>query len=154
MHRRSVWPRFINSRISSTLYRAHLCPFMPNSPATICRPMFTCARKIPQVTDNYVCQLHETYPTRHQHCYRYELNNSWPDTIWSMMAEGKYYSIRDLTSLSGASGSMVAEVVSFLARYGFIERAGWDESIYTKSKIVISPGKSVDLLKELVKNAI
>ena len=70
-----------------------------------------------------------------------------------MMAEGKYYSIRDLTSLSGASGSMVAEVVSFLARYGFIERAGWDDSIYTKSEIIISPGKSVDLLKELV-NAI
>jgi len=68
-----------------------------------------------------------------------------------MMAEGKYYSIRDLTSLSGANGSTVAEVVSFLARYGFIERAGWDESIYTKSAIVISPGKSVDLLKELVK---
>jgi len=68
-----------------------------------------------------------------------------------MMVEGKYYSIRDLTSLSGASGSMVAEVISFLARYGFIERAGWNDSIYTKSAIVISPGKSVDLLKELVK---
>jgi len=69
-----------------------------------------------------------------------------------MMSEGKYYSIKDLISLSGQDGSFVVEVVSFLARYGFIERAGWDDSIYTKSAIEISPGKSVDLLKELVKN--
>lgn len=97
-------------------------------------------------------QLHETYPVRHQHCYRCELNTSWPDTIWSIMSEGKYYSIKDLISLSGQDGPFVAEVVSFLARYGFIDRAGWDDSIYTKSEIIISPGKSVDLLKELVKN--
>jgi len=69
-----------------------------------------------------------------------------------MMAEGKYYSTKDLISLSGVDGSLVAEVVTFLARYGFIEKAGWDDTIYTKSKIVISPGKSVDLLKQLVKN--
>ena len=69
-----------------------------------------------------------------------------------MMSEGKYYSIKDLISLSGQDGPFVVEVVSFLARYGFIERAGWDDSIYTKSAIVISPGKSVDLLKELVKD--
>jgi hypothetical protein len=71
-----------------------------------------------------------------------------------MMSDGKYYSIRDLTSLSGASGSLVAEIVSFSARYGFIERAGWDDSIYTKSEIIISPGKSIKLLKTLVKTAI
>ena len=71
-----------------------------------------------------------------------------------MMTEGKYYSIKDLTSISGASGSMVAEVVSFLAKYGFIERAGSDDSIYSKSKIVIIPAKCFDLVKELVKNAI
>ena len=69
------------------------------------------------------------------------------------MAEGKYYSIKDLINLSGQDGPLVVEVVSFLARYGFIERAGWDDSIYTKSKIVISPGKSVDLLKNLVNSA-
>jgi hypothetical protein len=71
-----------------------------------------------------------------------------------MMSEGKYYSTKDLINMSGESGSIVAEVVSFLARYGFIEQAGWNDSIYTKSKIVISPGKSVDLLKELVKSPI
>ena len=71
-----------------------------------------------------------------------------------MMSEGKYYSVRDLTSLCGAKGSTVAEIVSFLAKYGFIERAGSDESIYTKSKIVISPGKSIELLKELVRSVI
>jgi len=69
-----------------------------------------------------------------------------------MMADGKYYSIKDLISLSGVDASLVAEVVTFLARYGFIEKAGWDDTIYSKSKIVISPGKSVDLLKQLVKN--
>jgi hypothetical protein len=69
------------------------------------------------------------------------------------MTDGKYYSVKDLISLSHQDGSTVAEVVSFLARYGFIERAGWNDSVYTKSKIVLSPGKSVDLLKELVKNA-
>jgi len=82
------------------------------------------------------------------------MNSSWPDTIWSMMADGKYYSVKDLISLSGEDGALVAEIVSFLARYGFIERAGWDDTVYTKSKIVISPGKSVDLLKALVKNTI
>jgi len=104
-----------------------------------------------KVTENCVSQLHETYPpVRQLDCYRCELMNSWPDTIWSMMADGKYYSVKDLISLSGEDGSLVAEVVNFLAKYGFIERAGWDCSIYTKSKIVISPGKSVDLLKQLV----
>jgi hypothetical protein len=69
-----------------------------------------------------------------------------------MMSEGKYYSIKDLINLSGQDAQFVAEIVSFLARYGFIQQAGWDDSIYTKSAIVISPGKSVDLLKELVKS--
>ena len=89
----------------------------------------------------------------HKHYRRCELNNSLPDAIWSVMTDGKYYSVKDLISLSHQDGSTVAEVVSFLARYGFIERAGWNDSVYTKSKIVLSPGKSVDLLKELVKNA-
>ena len=136
-----------------SLSRARLCPLMPNSPAAICRSMFTCARKIPKVTDNCICQLHETYQLRYKISRRCGLINSWPDTIWSMMAEGKYYSIKDLINLSGQDGPLVVEVVSFLARYGFIERAGWDDSIYTKSKIVISPGKSVDLLKNLVNSA-
>ena len=68
-----------------------------------------------------------------------------------MMSEGKYYSVKDLANLSGEKKSTIIEIVSFLAKYGFIERAGWDDSIYTKSEIVISPGKSIEVLKELVK---
>jgi hypothetical protein len=71
-----------------------------------------------------------------------------------MMTEGKYYSTKDLINISGENGSMVAEIVSFLARYGFIEQAGWDDTVYTKSKIIISPGKSIELLKTLVKTTI
>jgi len=71
-----------------------------------------------------------------------------------MMTEGKYYSTKDLINVSGENGSMVAEIVSFLARYGFIEQAGWDDTVYTKSKIIISPGKSIELLKTLVKTTI
>ena len=84
-----------------------------------------------------------------------DLHRSWVDEIWSMMTDGKYYSVRDLASLCGEERSTVVEIVSFLAKYGFIERAGWDESIYTKSaQVTISPGKSIELLKEVVKSAI
>ena len=71
-----------------------------------------------------------------------------------MMTEGKYYSTKDLINISGENGSMVVEIVSFLTRYGFIEQAGWDDTVYTKSKIIISPGKSIELLKTLVKTTI
>jgi hypothetical protein len=109
--------------------------------------------EIIEVTDNCIRQLHETYLKRHKHCHRYDLNNSWPDMIWSMMGDGKYYSIKDLMILTNQDGPLVAEVVTFLARYGFIDRAGRNDSVYIKSKMIIPPGKSVDLLKELVKNA-
>ncbi len=71
-----------------------------------------------------------------------------------MMTEGKYYSVKDLANLTGENKSSTAEIVRFLARYGFVERAGWGDSIYTKSKIVISPGKSIEILKTLVKTTI
>jgi DNA-binding IclR family transcriptional regulator len=67
-----------------------------------------------------------------------------------MMTEGKYYSVKDLTNLTGQNKSSTTEIVSFLTKYGFIEQAGRDDTIYTKSKIVISPGKSIELLKTLV----
>jgi DNA-binding IclR family transcriptional regulator len=71
-----------------------------------------------------------------------------------MMTEGKYYSVKDLANLTGQNRSTTAEIVRFLAKYGFIEQAGWDDTVYTKPKIVISPGKSIELLKTLVKTAI
>lgn len=71
-----------------------------------------------------------------------------------MMTEGKYYSVKDLANLTGENNSTTAEIVRFLAKYGFVEQAGWDDTVYTKSKIIISPGKSIELLKTLVKTAI
>jgi DNA-binding IclR family transcriptional regulator len=71
-----------------------------------------------------------------------------------MMTEGKYYSVKDLANLTGENKGTTAEIVRFLAKYGFIEQAGWDDTVYTKSKIIISPEKSIELLKALVQTAI
>jgi DNA-binding IclR family transcriptional regulator len=71
-----------------------------------------------------------------------------------MMTDGKYYSVKDLANLTGEDKSTTAEIVRFLAKYGFIEQAGSDDSVFTKSKIIISPAKSIELLKTLVQSAI
>ena len=97
-------------------------------------------------------QLHEAYPSRDQADCQMDLQRC-ADAIWSMMTRGKYYSVKDLANLSGEERSMVVDIVDFLTEYGFIEEAGWDDSIYTRSKITISPTKSVELLKTLVQTA-
>jgi len=71
-----------------------------------------------------------------------------------MMTEGKYYSVKDLANLTGENKGTTDEIVRFLAKYGFIEQAGSDDSVFTKSKIIISPAKSIELLKALVQSAI
>ena len=67
-----------------------------------------------------------------------------------MMTDGKYYSVKDLANLTGENHATTTEIIRFLTTYGFIEQAGWDDTVYTKSEIVISPGKSIELLKTLV----
>lgn len=78
------------------------------------------------------------------------MDRSWADSLWSMMDAGKYYSIRDLTNLSGESQNTILEVVNFLAKYGFVERVGSTDSVYSKSEIVLTPSKSIEILRALI----
>jgi DNA-binding IclR family transcriptional regulator len=66
------------------------------------------------------------------------------------MKKSEFYSIRDLASLSGEAGSTVSAVVTFLAKYGFVEQLGSDEPVFKKSGMALSPGESVRLLKTIV----
>jgi hypothetical protein len=64
-----------------------------------------------------------------------------------MMEAGKYYSVNDLASLSGENHNTVLQVVDFLAKYGFVDRVGSVDSVYAKSKIVLAPSESIEILK-------
>ena len=99
-------------------------------------------------------ELHEPYPSGDQLLTQMNLQKYWADAIWSMMTKGKYYSVKDLANMTGQERGIVIDIVDFLTEYGFIEEAGWNDSIYTKSKIDISPAKSVELLKTLVSKPI
>lgn len=66
------------------------------------------------------------------------------------MNKGKYYSAKDLANLSGEAGCSVNEVINFLTKYGFIQRVGVNDSVYTKSEIDLSPAESISILKQLV----
>ena len=63
------------------------------------------------------------------------------------MTQGKYYSIRDLTNLTGQPRNTVADALQFLANYGFVDRIGAKEPVFTKSPVKFSPGESINLLK-------
>jgi hypothetical protein len=66
------------------------------------------------------------------------------------MLEGRYYSVKDLANITQESSGIVEEVLEFLTKYGFIERIGSNVPVYARSKIGISPGESISLLKSLV----
>ena len=71
----------------------------------------------------------------------------WADGLWTTMTLGKYYSVRDLANLTGQPRSTVADVLQFLANYGFVDRVGEKEPVFTKSPVKFSPGESINLLK-------
>ncbi|MGA2626604.1 MAG: hypothetical protein ABSF63_06040 [Candidatus Bathyarchaeia archaeon] len=72
---------------------------------------------------------------------------SWADDLWAIMTQGKYYSIHDLANLTEQSRSTVAGVLEFLANYGFVDRIGAKEPVFTKSTVKFSPGETINLLK-------
>jgi len=76
---------------------------------------------------------------------------SWADTLWSLMAQGEYYSIRDLATFSGQPESIVAGVVSFLTKYGFVKQIGTTDPLFTRSSIVLSPTMSMNILQCIAK---
>ena len=65
------------------------------------------------------------------------------------MNKGAYYSTKDLANLTGEAGCSVTEVIHFLTKYGFVQRVGSNDSVYTKSDITLSPSESINILKQL-----
>ncbi|HKM49542.1 MAG TPA: hypothetical protein VJZ75_00010 [Candidatus Bathyarchaeia archaeon] len=78
------------------------------------------------------------------------MRRSWADAIWSTMNKGAYYSAKDLANLSGEAGCSVTEVINFLTKYGFVQRVGSNEPVYTKTDMDLSPAESISMLKQLV----
>ncbi len=72
---------------------------------------------------------------------------SWADGVWAAMMQGKYYSIYDLANLTEQPRSSVADVLRFLTNYGFVNRIGAKEPVFTKSSVEFSPGETINLLK-------
>jgi predicted transcriptional regulator len=62
------------------------------------------------------------------------------------MTRGKYYSIRDLANLTEQPRSTVANVLGFLANYGFVNRVGAKEPVFTRSTVEFSPGETINML--------
>ena len=73
----------------------------------------------------------------------------WADNLWVLMRQDSYYSIRDLTILSGQPGGAVADAVKFLTKYGFVKRLGTDEPLFTKTPVKISPADTINLLQRI-----
>jgi hypothetical protein len=69
------------------------------------------------------------------------------DAVWTLLRRGKYYSVRDLANISGQPRTSVADAIQFLTKYGFTERIGEVEPLFTKSKIELSPSECVRLLE-------
>lgn len=63
------------------------------------------------------------------------------------MKQGKYYSVQDISNASGYTTSLVADVMQFLSKYGFAERIGIDEPLFTRVKLELSPAGTVKLLE-------
>jgi hypothetical protein len=76
---------------------------------------------------------------------------SWADGVWATMTQGKYYSIHDLANLTEQPRSSVADVLRFLTNYGFVNRIGAKEPVFTKSTVEFSPGETINLLKCVAK---
>ena len=72
---------------------------------------------------------------------------SWADNMWATMTQGKYYSIHDLANLTDQPRSSVADVLRFLTNYGFVNRIGAKEAVFTKSTVEFSPGETVKVLR-------
>ena len=72
---------------------------------------------------------------------------SWPDTLWSLMERGKYYSIPDLANLSGQPIAIVAGVVRSLMRDDFVKRIGVTEPLFTRSSVVLAPSLILKILQ-------
>jgi hypothetical protein len=68
------------------------------------------------------------------------------------MADGGYYSIRDLTNISGQPRSVVTDVMQFLTTYGFVKEIGTSEPLFTKSSIILSPTQSMNILQCVTKD--
>jgi len=74
---------------------------------------------------------------------------SWTDSLWALMVPGKYYTLHDLVNLSGQPGSAVADLVDFLATYGFIDRVGSSELFFTKTALRISLTQCINQLRRI-----
>jgi len=78
------------------------------------------------------------------------MQGSGIDNVLAAMWKGRYYSVRDLANLSCKPEAIIADVLKFLTKYGFVERLGVSEPLFTKSrKISISPEESASVLNML-----
>ena len=67
------------------------------------------------------------------------------------MTQSKYYTVSDLANLTRQSRSTVAEGLQFLTKFGFVNRIGENEPVFTKSPVKLSPGESITLLRWISK---
>jgi len=63
------------------------------------------------------------------------------------MGQGEYYSVRDIANLCGEQRSIVAEVMKYLAMEGFIKPVGSNETLYIRSKVILSPTQTANVLR-------
>jgi len=67
------------------------------------------------------------------------------------MAQGQYYSIRDLANISGRPGSTIKDIMNFLTRYDFVRQIGTTEPLFTRSSIILSPTLTIKILQSAAK---
>ena len=104
-------------------------------------------RSLASVTEYFSVESHEVYRALQGTCDRLDMQGSWADGVWATMTRGEYYSIRDLANLTEHPRSAVADVLRFLTNYGFVNRMGTEEPVFTKSTVEFSPGETINLLK-------
>jgi len=74
------------------------------------------------------------------------------DTVWARMRSGEYYTIRDLANASGEGIGMVARILDFLTKYGFVDRVAGQESLFRRRVVAYSlnPEETAEMLTLLV----
>lgn len=75
------------------------------------------------------------------------------DTVWCAMREDDFYSPADLANTLERPAEAVAQVLEFLARYGFAHRVTKRELIFTKVVKAPSPSEVLRILGTLLGDA-
>jgi hypothetical protein len=77
------------------------------------------------------------------------MNTNLIDLVWSSMKDGELYSPEDLANWSLQPTEVVARVLGFLTRYGFIEQLAKRQALFRKLADAPDPCSALKVLQRI-----